>query len=327
MISVLTPVYNGERYLAECIQSVIRQEYENWEYHIVNNCSTDCSLEIAESYARKDRRIQVRTNREFVGIIENHNIAFRSISPQSRYTKVVSADDWITPDCLRKMVRFAREHPTVGIIGAYQRSGDGIRWQGLPRATSVLSGRDACRLALLHGVPMFGAPTAFLYRSDLVRMTDFSFPHTRPHADTSVCYEYLQHSDFGFLHEVLSAERLHPGQASSDLYELNAGSLAYLEVLLQYGPRFLNESEFADRKREVFEEYYRLLGGCVLKLKGREFWRFHSSGLRDLGCRMDWGKIGMATIREFMTESKNPRTAFRKAVGAIRAIKINDLFV
>jgi glycosyltransferase involved in cell wall biosynthesis len=319
LVSVLTPVYNGEQYLADCVESVLGQEYENWEYHIVNNCSTDSTLEIARSYAMKDRRIQVWNNSLFVSACENHNVAFRLISPQSKYTKVVSADDWITPDCLRKMVRFAQAHPTVGIIGAYQRSGDGIRWQGLPRGTSVLSGRDACRLALLHGVPMFGAPTAFLYRSDFVRMTDLFFPHSRPHADTSVCYEYLQRSDFGFLHEVLSAERLHPGQASSGLYELNAGSLAYIEVLLQYGPRYLKESEFADRKREVFEEYHRLLGGCVLKLKGREFWKFHSSGLRDLGCRMDWGKIGMAAIREAVTESRNPRTAFRKAVGVIRA--------
>src|SRR5690242_20501129 len=52
-VSVLTPVYNGEAYLAECIESVLAQTYPNFEYIIVNNCSKDRTLEIAQSYAKK----------------------------------------------------------------------------------------------------------------------------------------------------------------------------------------------------------------------------------------------------------------------------------
>jgi glycosyltransferase involved in cell wall biosynthesis len=48
LVSILTPVYNGEKYLAECIRSVLAQTYQNWEYTIVNNCSTDKTLEIAK---------------------------------------------------------------------------------------------------------------------------------------------------------------------------------------------------------------------------------------------------------------------------------------
>ena len=53
LVSVATPVYNGERHLAECIESVLAQTYQNWEYIIVNNCSTDRTREIAESYGRR----------------------------------------------------------------------------------------------------------------------------------------------------------------------------------------------------------------------------------------------------------------------------------
>src|ERR1700730_13443117 len=87
-VSVLTPVYNGEAFLGECIESVLAQSYQNWEYQIVNNCSTDRTLEIAQSYAQKDQRIRVSTNRSFVSAIENHNTAFRLVSAQSRYCKV-----------------------------------------------------------------------------------------------------------------------------------------------------------------------------------------------------------------------------------------------
>lgn len=53
LVSILTPVYNGEEYLAECIESVLGQTYQNWEYCIVNNCSTDRTLEIANGYAKR----------------------------------------------------------------------------------------------------------------------------------------------------------------------------------------------------------------------------------------------------------------------------------
>jgi len=69
-VSVITPVYNGEKYLAECIESVLGQTYAAWEYIIVNNCSSDRTLEIAQSYARQDSRIRIHNNPGFVGTVQ-----------------------------------------------------------------------------------------------------------------------------------------------------------------------------------------------------------------------------------------------------------------
>ena len=55
LVTVLTPVYNGEDFLAQCIESILAQDYRNFEYIIVNNCSKDRTLEIAQSYAEKDQ--------------------------------------------------------------------------------------------------------------------------------------------------------------------------------------------------------------------------------------------------------------------------------
>jgi glycosyltransferase involved in cell wall biosynthesis len=317
LVSILTPVYNGEEFLAECIESVLAQDYQNWEYHIVNNCSTDGTLRIAESYARKEPRIRITVNTTFVNVAENHNNAFRLISPDSVYTKVLSADDWMVPHCLTTMVRFALAHPSVGIVAGYQQSGSKIRWQELPRSIEVLPGRDACRLALLKGVQIFGAPTAFLYRSDLLRKDKPFFPNSRPHADTSACYESLQYCDYGVVHEVLSAERLHSGQVSSPIEELGAGSVAYLDGLLEYGPTFLSAEEFASRKAEAFGIYYQYLGGSLLKLKGAAFWDFQASRLRDIGCQLDWSRVVGCAVREALIEIKNPARAARKAFKAV----------
>jgi glycosyltransferase involved in cell wall biosynthesis len=59
-VSIITPVYNGEAYLRECIESVLAQTYSNWEYIVVNNCSTDGTLRIAEGYCRTRGFIQHR---------------------------------------------------------------------------------------------------------------------------------------------------------------------------------------------------------------------------------------------------------------------------
>ena len=76
LVSIITPVYNGDAYLRECIESVLRQTYHNWEYIIVNNRSEDATLAIAEEYASSvSRGFRVITNKEFVGQVANQNIA------------------------------------------------------------------------------------------------------------------------------------------------------------------------------------------------------------------------------------------------------------
>ena len=120
LVSVVTPVYNTAEYLADCIRSVLSQSYQTWEYVIVNNASTDGSLEIAESFAALDSRIRVVSTEHLLPQAVNHNFALRQISPASRYCKMVLADDWIYPNCLEEMVALAETDPEIAIVGAYR---------------------------------------------------------------------------------------------------------------------------------------------------------------------------------------------------------------
>ena len=317
-VTVLTPVYNGGRFLRECIESVLAQDYQNWEYIIVNNRSTDDTLEIAQSYAARDPRIRVTTNKDFLSMPENFNNAFGMVPPDSKYFKVVCADDWILPQCLSKMVRFAEQRPSVGVVSCYQQSGSEVRWAELSPMITVLTGREACRKALLEGVKLFGAPTAFLYRSDLLRMGKPFFPNLRPHSDTSACYQALQHCDLGIVHELLSVERVHGGQITSKVERMANGTVAYVEVLLEYGPIYLTEQELIARKKEVFDQYYRFLGGCFLKMRGQEFWNFQRTRLNELGCELQWRYVAAGAMSETFEEIRNPRVAFGKLVQSIQ---------
>lgn len=282
-MSFVTPVYNGGPFLAQAIDSVLEQEYENFEYVIVNNCSTDETLSVALHYARLDERIRVLNNEEFLDCEQNHNAAFRQVSPLSQYCKVISADDRLLPGALNKLLQVALRYPSVGIVGSYQLSQGDISWQGLPKTIEVLSGREICRLGLLHGVYVFGNPMSLLYRSDLLRRSGDFFPHSKPHADASACYANLHNCDFGFVHEVLSIERNHEFQVSSGLQELEAGWVIFLDMLARYGPIYLSEAEYAMQWEKSLNEYYRMLGGQALRGKGVAFWRYHRQELAELG--------------------------------------------
>src|SRR3954470_22315609 len=119
LVSVVTPFYNTEEYLSECIESVLAQTYENWEYVLVDNESTDGSAGIAQRYAAKDRRLRLVSNEKFLTQVENYNHALRQISPHSKYCKLVQADDWIYPNCLSEMVEAAEASGRVSLVGAY----------------------------------------------------------------------------------------------------------------------------------------------------------------------------------------------------------------
>src|SRR5262249_10035470 len=138
LVSVLTPVHNGEAFLAECVESVLRQTHSEWEYVIVDNSSDDDTEAIARRYSEADRRIRYERYDELVGPIDNHNRAFQAMSAQSTYCKVVQADDWISPDCLERMVGVAETNPSVGIVGAYRLRGEAVDLVGVPYWRSVV---------------------------------------------------------------------------------------------------------------------------------------------------------------------------------------------
>lgn len=314
LVTILTPVFNGGPYLREAVESVLSQSYDNWEYVIVNNLSTDDTLAIAETYAKQDSRIRVSTNATFVDCESNHNNAFRFVGPSSQYCKVVSADDWLLPGALARFVEFAVEHPSVGIVAAYQQSRDAIRWTGLPLETAVISGREVCRQSLLDDLNVFGNPTSVLYRSDLVRKANPFFPHTRPHADTSACYASLKECDFGFIHDVLTVERVHDRSVSSasGVDFMDAHALAFLEMLLEYGPSYLTEEEFGARRKQFEAIYYRTLARGLLRFRGRKYWAFHNDGMRELKTRLSKSRTGLAMLGLLVDEVRHPLFALGK---------------
>jgi len=315
-VTVLTPVHNGADYLPECIESVLRQSFTDWRYIIVDNCSTDDTLEIAHRYAQADDRIRIVANDTHLSMPSNFNRAFGLVPGDSRYVKVVCADDWIMPTCLAELVRCADSHPSTGVVVCQQQSGDRVLWRGLPAEVNFVSGRDACRLGLLEGVHILGSPTACLYRADMIREGPF-FPNEAPHCDTSACFEKLDRWDLGVVHEVLSVERVHARQITSKIRDVGAGDAAYVEVFVKYAPRYLDESELSARFDEIYADYCMALGRALLNLRGKAFWDYQRSELEKLGLTIDYRLVLRGALASIAANAAKPAVAVRKLKAAL----------
>ncbi len=298
LVSVVTPVYNTEKYLAECIESVLAQTYENWEYVIVNNCSTDRSLEIAQHYARQDARVHIHDNAEFLSQFKNWNHAMRQISPESKYCKVVHADDWLFPESIARMVELAEANPSVGVVGAYRLDENQVNLDGLPYPSTFVPGRELCRSILLGGPPVFGSPTSLLISSDVVRSRKAFYDEFVIHADTEVCFDILQNYDFGFIHQILTFTRRHNESVTSLTYQFDTRRLANFIFFLRYGPVYLSEEEYEKRSKQLVEKYYRFLAKSVLELKEKEFWNYHGNELKKLGYPLRATRLFKALLLE-----------------------------
>jgi glycosyltransferase involved in cell wall biosynthesis len=319
VVSVVTPFYNTSMYLRECIESVLNQTYSNFEYILYDNASDDGSSEIAREYAAIDPRIRLLRSETLIPQVPNYNRALTYISPESRYCKIVQADDWITPECLERMVAVAASSSRIGIVSSLRFVGEQVGGQGLPYRLDTLSGREIVKSHLLGRVSLFGSPTTVFFRSDIVRNRSPFLAVDRFHGDTEACYDIMKEWDFGFVHQVLSYTRREPDSTFGRLIRNDSLSLGDLMLVHRYGPAFLTPSEFDERWQFIQREYYRQLARAVFMLRGSEYWRFHRKWLRRDGLSLEWKRLTREIALETIEILTNPKMTLGRMLRGILA--------
>lgn len=107
LISIVIPVYNVEKYLSRCIESILNQTYENWEAIFVNDESKDNSLEVLKEYQKKDDRIKIADKKnEGSGIARNTGIE----KSEGEYLAFLDSDDWYEKNFLEKLYNNLKEN-------------------------------------------------------------------------------------------------------------------------------------------------------------------------------------------------------------------------
>ena len=112
-ISVIMSVYNGEDYLAEAIESVLGQSFEEWELIVVNDCSTDRTGEILQQFALRDARVKVVTNEINLRLPSSLNKAL--LLANGKYIARMDADDICLPERLEKQYLFMEQNADVAL--------------------------------------------------------------------------------------------------------------------------------------------------------------------------------------------------------------------
>ena len=113
LVTVLMPVFNGGEYLKLSIESILAQTYKDFEFLIINDCSTDNSMETIRSF--NDQRIAVHTNAANMGQTKSLNVGLKLA--KGKYIVINDADDLSLPQRIEKQLNFIMKHPEYPVVG------------------------------------------------------------------------------------------------------------------------------------------------------------------------------------------------------------------
>lgn len=170
-ISIITPVYNRQDYIEECIQSVLAQTYGNWEHILVDDGSTDSSKEIIEKYASEDTRIKLfERNRNPKGAPTCRNIGLKV--SESDYILFLDSDDILATHCLEQRLLNAQLHSFKFDFLTFPMLifGNGINTQSANRLVNITTEENDL-LRYIKGDNVW-AITQLLWKKDFVKKLD-----------------------------------------------------------------------------------------------------------------------------------------------------------
>ncbi len=215
-ISVVIPVYNSARYLPECLDSILAQDFRDLEILIADDGSTDGSLEIIKSYAQKDSRIRWWQNEKNLGLTGNHNAVMHAA--RGEFIKFVHQDDKILhPSALAKMLEPFERDASVSLVGTASElinsKSQALAVRNYFRKNGTLDGKDVIVKCLEENKNILGEPTLVMFRkSQASRGFDSRY---RQIVDMEFWFHLLEQGRFAYLAEPLFGFRVHPQQASA----------------------------------------------------------------------------------------------------------------
>ena len=217
-ISIALPVYNGANYLREALDSVCSQTLKEFEVVISDNASTDKTPDICQEYTRRDSRIRVNRNDEFLQQSDNVNRAVDLCSAE--WVKLFCHDDLMVPECMATIERVVSNcGPRVGLIGngeqwlftngyRYPQESDSTQpqfWPGQMLVRLRLAGRAAA--------PLPSLTTATVRKSAWQQSSKFDSRFV--HFDSFLWLRLLVDWDYAYIPQILTVNRIHSRQVAA----------------------------------------------------------------------------------------------------------------
>ena len=234
-VSIIVPVYNAERTIVRCVDSILNQEYTDFELLLVNDGSKDNSGAICDGYAAQDSRVRV-IHKENSGVSDARNIALDQAC--GTYLQFLDSDDWITPNATRLFVETAEKyHCDMVISDFYRVCGERVAHKGDIEDDCVLTQEEFAAHMIENPADFYyGVLWNKLFRRDIVEKY-----HLRMDSAISWCedfmfnLEYLRHVDI--------------------IYALQVPIYYYVKTKGSLASQSLNMTKTIKMKLMVFEYY------------------------------------------------------------------------
>jgi glycosyltransferase involved in cell wall biosynthesis len=206
LVSIITPLYNSEKYISKTVESVIAQTYQVWELIIVDDCSIDNSVEIVDSFIKKEDRIKLIRLKKNSGTAIARNLGIKKA--RGDYIAFIDSDDLWLPRKLEKQLRFMLENEYPFSYSSYERidqKGKFLGVVGIPKSVSYRQLLNTCYIGCL---------TVMLEKAFF---DDISFPLIRKRQDFGLWLKLLKEVDKAHgITECLAKYRVHNESISSN---------------------------------------------------------------------------------------------------------------
>ena len=214
-VSIIVPVYNAEKTIGRCVDSILSQQYTDFELLLVDDGSTDSSGAICDSYTLADSRVQV-IHKENTGVSDTRNIGISRA--RGAYLQFLDSDDWITPDATKLLVEAAGEHNCDLVISDFYRVvGERVSRKGDIDEDRVLTREEyAAHMMEQPADFYYGVLWNKLYRRDIVESH-----RLRMDPELSWCEDFMFNLEY-----IRHAQRFYALQVPIYYYVKTKGSLA-----------------------------------------------------------------------------------------------------
>ncbi len=264
LVSIISPTYNHEKYISDCIKSVLAQTYNNWEMIIIDDGSTDNTFSIAQDYAKKDARITAFTQKN-IGIFrlgESYNFALSKC--KGKYVAILECDDIWLQNKLTIQIDAMEKNPQCVLSWgkAYLSSVD-------LSENYYLAPKNMEEIQLFNNKPIGSFLKKFIYttlipaltivirKAELDNLGGFVQKHNLPLVDIPTTLELLLRGEFAFIDQPLGHWRIYPtqvtktytGQMTSSYYLLIQEMMQnYPKIFASHGlTKRVIDNHFSDR--------------------------------------------------------------------------------
>jgi glycosyltransferase involved in cell wall biosynthesis len=216
LVSILVPVYNGEAFLAECLDSILAQDFSDFELLVSDDNSKDGSVALIQRYAQSDSRLRWWRNPKNLGLGGNLNICLKEA--RGEYIKYVLQDDkLLEPGAVRRLVAVLDANASASLaVSASHLIDAGSRLNQVRnnfKKTGVLDGKKVIVHCMRENANLIGEPSLVLFRKrQAARGFDDGFKQL---IDLEMWFHLLEQGDLAYIAEPLCAFRQHPEQQTA----------------------------------------------------------------------------------------------------------------